>query len=352
MMARVGSVIDPADVDILISNHAEMDHSGCLPRVAAVTKPESILASKMGVEALGAHYHRGLDITAVSDGETLSLGDTTVTFLETRMVHWPDSMFSYLSGDNVLISQDAFGLHLASIERYVDELPREIVDYEAAKYYANIVLPFSAVVKKLLARLAQLNLPIDLIACDHGPVWRRPEDISGIIGQYGHWAEQKPTRRAVVVYDTMWGSTAMMARAIGEGLAAGGAQPKLLPLSGNHRSDVATELIDAGALVVGSPTLNQTLFPTVSDALTYIRSLGVKNLVGGYFGSHGWSGQGADHVAEALRTMGIPLVGEGVKVKYVPDEDALRRCYDYGEAVAAELMAKLEAAAHEEAPAA
>ncbi|MHC4200556.1 MAG: flavodoxin domain-containing protein, partial [Planctomycetota bacterium] len=160
---------------------------------------------------------------------------------------------------------------------------------EAAKYYANILLPFSTLVTKLLARVTELGLDIALIAPDHGPVWRK--DVAGIVERWGRWAEAAPTMKAAVVYDTMWQSTALMARAIADGLAAGGASAKLLPLSSSHRSDVATDVLDAGALLVGSPTMNNQMFPTVADCLTYLKGLKPKHLVGAAFGSYGWSGE-------------------------------------------------------------
>ena len=335
MLARVASVIEPGRIDYLVSHHAEMDHSGCLPEVLEAVRPERVFASAKGVEALRDHFHLDHPITVVPDGETLSLGNMGLTFLETRMLHWPDSMISYLAEDKLVFSQDGFGMHLASTERFDDELPPDVLRYEAAKYFANILLPYARLVTKLLGRVADLGLDIQMIAPDHGPVWRG--DVAGIIGRWAEWAEQKPTRKAVVVYDTMWGSTAVMARAITDGLAAGGASVKAMPLRSHHRSDVATELLDAGALVVGSPTMNNQLFPTVADCLTYLKGLKPRNLVGAAFGSYGWSGEAAKKIEAELEAMKVQLAAEGVRVKYVPDEAALVECRKLGEAVASKL---------------
>jgi len=334
LMERIASVIDPGDIDYIISNHSEMDHSGYLCETVARVKPEKVFASRSGVDALKRHYRPDFEIAAVGDGEKLSLGDCELTFVDTRMVHWPDSMFTYLTDEAVLFSQDAFGMHLASFERYADELPADMVEYETAKYYANIVIPFAPVVGKLLARLDGLGLKIDLLATDHGPIWRRPEDIANVIGKYAEWSAAKPTNKAVVVYDTMWGSTAKMARAVAGGLAAGGVHTRVMPIEGCHRSDVATELLGAAALLVGTPTLNRTLFPTVADVLTYLRGLGMQNLVGGAFGSYGWSGQGTRHAREMLESMGVEIVAEAPTTQFVPDEDALASCKAYGLQVA------------------
>ena len=190
------------------------------------------------------------------------------------------------------------------------------------------MLPLSKLVLKLKARLEDLALPVDVIAPDHGPIWRR--DLDKIVSLYGRWAAQSPTRKAVVVYDTMWGSTAQMAQAVCEGLVAGGSEAKLLPLSGAHRSDVATEILDAGALIVGSPTLNRTIFPTVADVLCYLKGLAPGNLLGAAFGSYGWSSQAVKQLTAALIDMGVEVIGEGVETLYVPDHEALRQCRALG----------------------
>jgi len=239
MLSRVASVVELSAVDYIISNHAEMDHSGGLVEAIRLMNPEKVFASTRGVKALAEHFNLDQPITAVTDGESLSLGDMTLTFLETPMVHWPESMVTLLDKGGVLFSQDAFGMHLASTERFDDELDSALLEYEAARYYANIILPLSATVVKQLARVAGLRDSIRAIAPAHGPIWRR--DIDKIIALYRKWAAQEPTNKAVIVYDTMWQSTALMARAIGEGLAEDGASVKLMPLSGSHRSDVVPD---------------------------------------------------------------------------------------------------------------
>jgi len=332
MMSRIASVVEPARIDYIISNHSEMDHTGCLPQVMAAAGPEKVFASKNGVEALEAHFRLGGRVTAVADGETVSLGDARVTFVETRMLHWPDSMVSYLSGDGILFSQDGFGMHLASTERFADAIPRDVLRHEAAKYYANILLPFSPLVTKTVAKLKGLNLPLAMIAPDHGPIYR--EDLGWIIDLWAEWAQQRPAGKAVVAFDTMWGSTDAMARAVAEGLLAGGAESvKVMPLASCHRSDVATELLEAGALVVGSPTINNQMFPTVADLLVYLEGLKPRNLVGATFGSYGWSGEAVAKIEEWLGRMKVDLVAEGVKARYVPDAEALAACRTLGQTV-------------------
>ncbi len=337
MMARIASVVDPKKIDYIVSNHAEMDHSGSLPLAIDAIEPETVFASKMGQKALDAHFHMDHQITAVADGETLDLGNMKLTFVETRMCHWPDSMVSYLHEQELLFTQDGFGMHLASYERFADELPQDILDHESAKYYANILLPLGTFINKTLKKIVDLGIPLSMIAPDHGPIWRKKEDIERIIGSYARWAAQEPTNKAVVVYDTMWGSTVKMARAIGEGLAAGGASVKLMSMNASHRSDVVTELLDAGALVVGSPTMNNNIFPSIADVMTYIKGLKPCNLVAGAFGSYGWSGEAPKHLHAMLDEMNLTMVAEPLCIKYVPDEAALGQCRNLGEAVAKQL---------------
>ncbi len=335
LLARVASVIDPARIDYLISNHAEMDHSGGLPEVIEAVRPEKVFASAAGVDALGKHFSLASEVTAVRDGEGLSLGNARLTFVEARMLHWPDSMMTYLAEDRVLMSNDAFGMHLASSQRFADEIEGATLEYEAAKYYANILLPLSPLVSKLLDKVGKLGIAIDVVAPSHGPIWRK--DCTRVVDWYAGWAAGRAKRKAVVAYDTMWQSTAAMARTIGDGLAAAGVETKVMPLRESHRSDVATELLDAGVLLVGSPTLNNGVFPTVADALSYLKGLRPRNLIGAAFGSYGWSGEAVGHIEEALEAMKIGLVVEGLKAEYVPDTKDLAKCWALGRQVAEQL---------------
>jgi flavorubredoxin len=339
MLARIASVVDPVRIAYIVSNHSELDHSGCLPEAMAALKPEKVFASAVGVKTLKQLLPFGGELTAVKDTERLSLGNRTLTFLETRMLHWPDSMFSYLNEEQLLFSQDAFGMHYASQERFDDEIDPSILAYEAATYYANILLPYSPLVLKLLERVTSLGLSFRTIAPDHGPVWRK--DIAGIISRYARWAAQKPQNKAIVVYATMWHNTEKMARAIGEGLAAGGLQVKLLSMDEVHRSDVLYEVLCAGALAVGSPTLNNHLLPNMADVMTYLRGLKPRNLVGAAFGSYGWSGESVKELEEILTEMNVESAGEGIRVKNAPDDEVLARCYALGMKMAAMVKDRL-----------
>jgi flavorubredoxin len=289
----------------------------------------------MGAKALNDHFRLAGPVEAVKEGQTLDLGDMKLVFHETRMLHWPDSMVSYLADERVLFSQDIFGMHLASSKRFADELPADELEYEAAKYYANIILPYSPIVSRLLATLPSFGHAIDLIAPDHGPMWRT--EVTRPIERYAKWAAQEPSKKVVVVYDTMWQSTAVMARAIADGAAGAGATVKVMPLSSAHRSDVMTELMGSGALVVGSPTINNQLFPTLADCMVYARGLRPKVPFGAAFGSYGWSGEAPGLLETMLGEMKIQKAADAVKVRYVPDEAAREACRRLGVQVAEKL---------------
>jgi flavorubredoxin len=339
MLSRIASVVDPTEIRTVISNHAELDHSGCLPEVIRAVHPETVIASANGKKALAEHFHWSQEVRVAGDGERLNLGNAALQFVETRMLHWPDSMFTLLEGDDILFSNDAFGMHIASSERFTDELDPFICKREAAKYYANILLPFSHLVTKLLDKMRSLNLHPRIIAPDHGPIWReQPEQI---LNYYSEWAAQRPKKKAILLYDTMWGSTARMAQAIGDALLAAGVRVKMLPLGAAHRTDLATEILDAGALLVGSPTMNSQILPTIADAMTYLKGLRPRNLIGAAFGSHGWSGEAVKHLEGMLAEMGVEIAREGLRVKYVPNAEALSACRSFGADVATKLKEKL-----------
>lgn len=340
MMQRIASVIgDPARIDYIISNHAEMDHSGSLPQVIAEVQPEKVFASVMGVKALDAHFRIGSALTAVKTGDVISLGNMSVTFVETRMLHWPDSMVSYIPEQKILFSQDGFGMHLATDRIFADQNDSAVVEQEMRKYFANILLLYAPQVLKLLEDLPKLNLAVDVIATDHGPIWRgdllgRPLEL------YRQWASQVPENRAVVVYSTMWHSTEKMATAIADGLRSAGTQVKVMSLEANTRSDVATEILCAGALVVGSPTINNQMYPSVADVLCYLKGLRPKNLLCAAFGSFGWSGEAVAQINEQFAAMKLELAAEGLKLKYVPTDADLEKCFGYGAAIGAVLAEK------------
>jgi len=288
-----------------------------------------VYASFIGKKTLQKHFHWGPDmVETVRTGDSIELGETTLNFIETRMLHWPDSMVCYLSGEKILFSQDGFGMHLASTERFDDEIPLHVLDEEAEKYFANILMPFSPLVTKLMKQLEELDLDVGLLCPDHGPIWRT--HIGRILGKWSEWAEQKPIPKAVIVHDTMWKSTASIADAICNGLSSKGISVRVMPLGSSHMSDVATEMINAAALVVGSPTINGQVFPTVAACMTYLGSLKPRNMVGAAFGSYGWSGEAPGKLQKMLEELGLPIAADPLKVQYVPDDEALEKATEFG----------------------
>jgi flavorubredoxin len=337
LIARLKTLVEPTMIDYIIVNHVEMDHSGSLPEIIDLVKPEKIFCSEMGKKALLEHYHReDWPYEVVKTGQTLSLGSKTVHFLETRMLHWPDSMFSYLQEDRLLISSDAFGQHWATSERFDDQVDEAELFTHAAKYYANILLLFSPLVQKLLASVAQMGLEIDMIAPDHGLIWRSLP--AKIIQAYDEWSRQKTRDKAVIVYDTMWHSTEAMAKAIAEGLIDEGVSVKLRNLRVNHRSEVMTEILDAKALLFGSATFNNGMLPLVADILCYVKGLRPVNRIGAAFGSYGWSGEAVKLITQAMEEMKIELVEPGLRVKFAPTVEDLQRCVELGQKVGKAVM--------------
>ncbi len=329
LMHNIRRIISPEKIDYIVVNHVEMDHSGSLPEVIAEVNPEKVICSQKGKEAIIEHFHNDAwPFHVVENGEELSLGNRSVTFLETRMLHWPDSMFSYLKEDGLLISSDAFGQHWATSERFDDEVDEPELFRHAAKYYANILLLYSPLVQKLLEEVNKLGIKINMIACDHGLIWRKnPEKI---IRAYDRWSRQEPAAKALIIYDTMWKSTETMAKAIADGILQEGGSYKIMNMALTHRSDVLTELMDAKAVVIGSPTLNNGIMPTISDIMTYMKGLRPKNKIGAAFGSYGWSGESVKIINAALEDMKIELIDQGVKAKYVPDHQALAPSVELG----------------------
>ncbi len=331
LLANISRVIDPRRIDFVISNHTELDHAGSLARVMhRIGEDKPLICSKMGAKNLARHFPQKWNYRAVGSGEEVRLGRRTLRFLETRMIHWPDSMFTYALEDGILFSSDGFGQHYAGPETFDDEVGDRIL-HHAKKYFANILLPYTGLIAKLLQQVAELRLDIRMICPDHGVLWR--SNPTKILEAYRTWCRQEPGRSAVVVYDTMWHSTEKMAEAINEGILSAGVPSRPMHLRAWHRSEIVTEVFDARALVVGSPTLNNGLFPTVADFLCYLKGLKPQNKIGAAFGSYGWSGEAVRQIEEELERMKIPRVQEGLRVTFVPDAETIAACHAFGRAI-------------------
>ncbi len=331
LLDNIAAIVDPKKIDYVVSNHTEMDHSGGLPRVMhRIGEDKPLFCSKMGHKNHSRHYPQQWNYQPVENGQELSIGRRTLVFLETRMLHWPDSMFTYLKDEKILFSSDAFGQHFASQENFDDEIGDEIMPH-AKKYFANILLLYSPLILKLVDQVTAMGLEINMICPDHGIMWRK--DPGRIIEAYVEWSRQAPARKALVVYDSMWHSTEAMANAIAEGIIETGVKALPIHLRKWHRSDVMTEVLDARAVVVGSPTLNNGLFPTVSDFLTYMKGLKPQNKIGAAFGSYGWSGEAARLIKKELEAMKFEVPDAELRIQYVPDREGLEACLEFGRAL-------------------
>ncbi len=336
LICNISRIVDPKKIDYLVVNHVERDHSGAAPEIIDLIQPEKVICSAVGKKTLIDHFHReDWPFEVVETGKTMSLGTRTVQFIETRMLHWPDSMFSYLKEDRLLISSDAFGQHWATSQRFDDEVNMEELLHHAAKYYANILLLYSPLVQKLLANVQKMGLEIDMIAPDHGLIWR--SHPGKIIEAYDTWSRQQAKDKAVIVYDTMWHATEQLANAIADGLVQEGIEVKLFDLKLNHRSDVITEILDARAVVVGSSTLNNGMLPLVADMLCYMKGLRPADKIGFAFGSYGWSGEAVKLITDMLGEMKIKVVDDGIRVKFTPTHEDFKKCAELGRKVGQEI---------------
>ena len=291
-----------------------------------------VIVSKQGATSIPGHYHENWNFRKVSTGDRINIGENELVFVEAPMLHWPDSMFTYLTGHNILMSNDAFGQHYATAFHFNDEVDQEELYEEALKYYANILTPFSDRVIKKIDEVLALKLPVDMIAPSHGIIWRK--DPLQIVTKYQEWAAQKPEPRAVILYDTMWNGTRQMAEAIGDGLAEAGVDHKILNLAVSDRNDVLVEVFKARTVLVGSSTINNGVLPTIMPVLTDIKGLKFKNKIGAAFGSYGWSGEAVKIIEEHLAASGIEIVRDGIRFKWQPRPEELDACREFGREIA------------------
>lgn len=339
LVAHIEELVSLDKIDYIIVNHVEMDHSSSLPTIAKLCPNAKIFSTARGKEEIIKHFGAEFErIEVVKSGDKISLGKKTLTFLEAPMLHWPDSMFTYIIEDKVLMPNDAFGQHLATSERFDDEVDQYILMEEAITYYSNILTPFSPLIVKKIQEVVAMKLPIDIIAPSHGIIWRK--DPMKIVNAYLDWCTGKVVKqKAVVVFDTMWGSTDKMARAIGEGIASQGIEVKLLKLRGTDNTDIVTEITDAKAVVVGSPTLNNGMFPSLGSFLTYIGGLKPRGKIWYFFGSFGWGGGAVKTMASMAKGFGFDVVEQSVELKWVPTVEELKKCFEFGQQIGLKIKA-------------
>ncbi|WP_290917877.1 FprA family A-type flavoprotein [Halodesulfovibrio sp.] len=335
---RIRNIIDPEKIDYMIVNHVEPDHSSSLPEIISTIKPEKIFCSSAGKDAIIAHFHdKTWPFQVVKSGDEISLGERTVHFIMTRMLHWPDSMFSYLKEDGILFSNDAFGQHIASDERFDDEVDIAVPIKGAKFFYANNLNLLSPLIRKTLVALEKMELTLNMIAPDHGYIWRsHPEKI---LEAYARWSCQKHDKKALVVYDTKWKSTEIMAKAIAQGIEEKNVPVQLCSLKTWHRGAIMEEFLTASTIVMGSPTINNGVIPSMASFLHYIKGLKPKNKIGAGFGSYGWGGEGVRQINATMDDLKFNRVDDGLRIKFVPDEEQLQACVEYGHKIAEATLA-------------
>lgn len=326
--------IDLNEIDYIIAQHSEPDHSGALPLLMKEIPNTPIYCTPNGVKVIKGHYHEDWNFVEVKTGDTLDIGGSTLTFVEARMLHWPDSMMTYMSGDNILFSNDAFGQHYASQHMYNDLVDQAELQQECIKYYANILTPFSPLVTNKIKEVLSLNLPLNMIATSHGIIWR--DNPAQIIEQYLKWADNYQENQITIVYDTMWNCTRHMAEAMVEGIKSvdKDVTVKMYNAGKTDKNDIITELFKSKAILFGSSTVNKSIMHGTSGILSMIKGIGFKKKKAAAFGSYGWSGESVGLLEEELKAAKMEIVQEGIKVLWDPDEEAKKQCVEFGKSFA------------------
>lgn len=338
LVEKISEIADPEKLDYVVINHVEQDHSSSYLEILKLAKNATIIATQRGKEALIKHYGEvPNEIKTVKTGDEVKLGKRTLRFIEAPMIHWPDSMMTYVVEDGILLSNDAFGQHYATSGRFDDEVDEHVLMEELAKYLANILMPITTLIVRKIDEVTQMGVPLNMIAPSHGVIWR--SNPQKVVRAYLDWCKgflNKP--KVVVVYDTMWGSTDKMARAIVEGVRSTGAEAKLMKLRIAEMSDIVTEILDSKAVIVGSPTLHNEIFPTVSGFMTYISGLKPKSKIWGFFGSFGWGGGAVKKMIAMANEAKFEVHEASLEIKYIPTKEELERCIAFGKEIAEKII--------------
>jgi len=327
--------IDLNSIDYIIANHGEPDHSGALPELMKEIPNTPIYCTANAIKSLKGQYHQDWNFVPVKTGDKLNLGSKEFVFVEARMLHWPDTMFTYMTGDNILFSNDGFGQHYASEHMFNDLVDQSELYQEALKYYANILTPFSKMVENKIKEILSFNLPVDMICPSHGILWR--DNPLQIVDKYMAWAKDYQENQITIIYDTMWNSTRQMAEKIAAGIKQSDKDVtiKLFNCNSTHtdKNDVISEVFKSKAILVGSPTINKGILFSVAGILEMIKGLGFKNKKAAAFGSYGWSGENTKLISSELSKGGFELLNEGLRVTWNPDSEAEASCLELGRSI-------------------
>lgn len=329
-ITKLKEEIDLHDIDYIVMNHNEIDHSGSLPELMREIPDTPIYCTANGEKIIRGMYHKDWNFVNVKTGDTLNIGKSTLTFIEAPFLHWPDTMFTYMDDEQILFSNDAFGQHYATESLYNDvNVTADIYD-EAIKYYANIVAPYSPLVTKKINEVLAMNVPLKMICPSHGIIWR--DHPAQIVETYLKWANNYQENQITLIYDTMWNSTRNMAEAIADGIRDYNEDivVKLMHSGKEDKSDILTEVFKSKAIMIGSPTYNNGFLYSTAGILEIIKGSKFKNKKAAAFGSYGWSGESNKKISEILKSSGFDVVDDGIRAIWNPDEDILKTCREYG----------------------
>jgi len=321
---RIKEIVDPQKIDYMIVNHIETDHAGSVPIMMEINPQAKVICSGKAKEGLLRHWYKNWDFQVVKTNDTIKLGKKTLRFIEAPMIHWPDSMFSYIEEDALLLPNDAFGQHLATSSRFDDEVDNHLIIEEAGKYFANILWPLSSVILKKIEEIMAMKIKINMIAPSHGVIWRKnPERI---IESYLKWTKGTTKDKVVIAYESMWGSTEKMARAITQKIIDEGYEARIFSVPVTDRSDILAEMLDAKAILIGSSTHDNGILPNMAGFLDFLKGLKPKGRVAAAFGSYGWARGAVTSINEVLKEAGCEVFEPGLEVKYVPSEEDIKSC--------------------------
>lgn len=330
----LSTVIDLKSIDYIITNHAEIDHSGALPELLSIIPDTPVYCTKNGIKSLNGHFHQNWNFVPVKTGDRLSLGSRELVFIEAPMLHWPDSMFCYLTNSSILFSNDAFGQHYSSEFIYNDLVNQSELWSEAIKYYANILTPFSPLVKKKINEVLELKLPLSMICPSHGVIWRKePEQI---VHKYLEWSSDYKENQITIVYDTMWNATRRIAESIADGITDEDHQVRvrLYNAAKADKTGILAEVFKSKAILMGSSTINRGILSALGGLLEQMRGLAFKGKSAAAFGSYGWSGEAIPIIENLLHTAGFNALQSGPKILWYPGEEDLSKCNEYGRMIA------------------
>ena len=333
-VANLKKEIDLQKIDYIIANHGEVDHSGSLLELMKEIPNVPIYCTANAVKSIKGQYHKDWNFKVVKTGDTLNIGKHTLTFIEAPMLHWPDTMFTYMDKEAILFSNDGFGQHLASEHLYADEIDQDVLYAEALKYYANILAPFGMMVKKKINEILSMNLELNMICPSHGLIWR--ENPTQIVEKYLEWANGYQENQITIIYDTMWNDTRKMAEAIAKGIQNKDKEVtvKLMNTAKDDKTDVLTEVFKSKMILVGSPTVNNGYLYSIAGILEMIKGMKLKNKKAVAFGSYGWSGEAVNLMTEELKKAGMEVINDGLRCLWTPDEENINKCIELGEKIA------------------